>query len=466
LDLQRMVQKRPVRVERRLAAIVAADVAGYSRLMGLDEVGTFIGLTERRAILDKLIRDHGGRIANTAGDSVLAEFGSAVDAVECAVEAQAALAEANSNLAPDHSISFRIGVHIGDVMVRAGDLSGDGVNIAARLESIATPGGISISEDTYRQVRDKVDAEFIDCGEQTLKNLGRPLRIFAIELTTALNRNAAGVTNENQKGAAPHRDTVNFLPLELTSFVGRQKEIADIKSFITTTRLLTLSGPGGAGKTRLATRAVSELLNDFPDGIFFVELAALSDPQLVPQAVASAIGITEQQGRPLIEKLISDLSSKRIFIVIDNCEHLVAACADFAEKLLRGSSMLRLIATSREILGIQGEVNYRVPPLSMPAITAIVSPKSLLDYEATRLFVERATSSQPEFKLTEHSAQPIADVCAHLDGLPLAIELAAARVDVLSVEQIRSRLSDRFHLLGRRNRAHAGRHQTLQAVID
>jgi len=175
----------PTKVSRRLVAVFAADVEGYSRLMGADEVGTLKGLTERRAILDRLIGEHGGRIANTAGDSVLAEFGSAVDAVQCAVDAQTALAEANSSLPPNLRVQFRIGIHIGDVVVRGGDLFGDGVNLAARLESIAEPGGICISSSAYEQVHGKVNAEFADLGEHTLKNISRPIRAYAVGLANA-----------------------------------------------------------------------------------------------------------------------------------------------------------------------------------------------------------------------------------------------------------------------------------------
>src|SRR5262249_33224497 len=174
----------PMGVSRRLVAVFAADVEGYGRLMGADEVGTLTGLTERRAILDKLIADHRGRIANTAGDSVLAEFGSTVDAVQCAVEAQTALAEANTGLAADRRIQFRMGIHIGDVVVRGGDLFGDGVNLAARLEALAEPGGICLSSSAYEQVRDKVPVDFTDLGEHALKNIARPIRAYAVSVNT------------------------------------------------------------------------------------------------------------------------------------------------------------------------------------------------------------------------------------------------------------------------------------------
>src|SRR6201987_1152351 len=170
----------PIAVSRRLVAVFAADVEGYSRLMGADEVGTLKGLTERRAIVDKLIGEHRGRTANTAGDSVLAEFGSAVDAVQCAVEAQTALAEANSGLSPDRRISFRIGIHIGDVMVRAGDLFGDGVNIAARLQTVAKPGGVCISGATYDQVHKVLPITFADLGAQQVKNIQEPIRAYQV----------------------------------------------------------------------------------------------------------------------------------------------------------------------------------------------------------------------------------------------------------------------------------------------
>src|SRR5215831_1705218 len=170
----------PIAVSRRLVAVFAADVEGYSRLMGVDEVGTLKGLTERRAILDRIIGEHRGRIANTAGDSVLAEFGSAVDAVECAVDAQTALANANSGIASDRHISFRIGIHIGDVMVRGGDLFGDGVNIAARLQSIAKPGGVCISGGTFDQVRKVLPMTFVDIGAQQVKNIQEPIRVYQV----------------------------------------------------------------------------------------------------------------------------------------------------------------------------------------------------------------------------------------------------------------------------------------------
>src|SRR4249919_1718485 len=220
----------PMAVSRKLVAVFAADVEGYSRLMGTDEVGTLKGLTERRAILDKLIGGHRGRIANTAGDSVLAEFGSAVDAVQCAVEAQAALAEANSHLSPDKRISFRIGIHIGDVMVRAGDLFGDGVNIAARLQTLARAGGLCVSGVTYDQVRKILPLEFTDLGAQTVKNIEEPIRAYAVTVQgEAASSAATGASSpDNRKPLAlPDKPSIAVLPFQNLSDDPDQEFFAD-----------------------------------------------------------------------------------------------------------------------------------------------------------------------------------------------------------------------------------------------
>ena len=205
----------PLAVSRKLVAVFAADVEGYSRLMGADEVGTLKGLTERRAILDRIIGEHRGRIANTAGDSVLAEFGSAVDAVQCAVEAQAALAEANTGVAPDRRISFRIGIHIGDVMVRAGDLFGDGVNIAARLQAIAKPGRVCISGTTYDQVRKVLPMTFVDLGVQKVKNIEEPIRAYQARTPSDTRETAAArVTEAQSPPPLPDKPSIAVLPFQ------------------------------------------------------------------------------------------------------------------------------------------------------------------------------------------------------------------------------------------------------------
>ena len=263
----------------------------------------------------------------------------------------------------------------------------------------------------------------------------------------------------------PERPTHN-LPLELSSFVGREKELAEVKRLLENNRLLTLTGSGGCGKTRLALAAAGELVEGFADGVWLVELASLADASLVPQAVASTLGVREQTGRSPTESLSDYLGSKRVLLVLDNCEHLVEACAELAEALLHSCPELRILATSREALGITGEVAWLVPSLSLPDLRRLPAVESLYQYESARLFVERTTAVNPTFALTEQNASAVAQVCYRLDGIPLAIELAAARTKVLTVEQIAVRLDDSFGLLSAGSRTAMPRQRTLHATMD
>ncbi len=255
------------------------------------------------------------------------------------------------------------------------------------------------------------------------------------------------------------------LPSQLSSFVGRAKELNEIAKLIGKSRLVTLTGAGGIGKTRLSLEAARKIASDFPDGVWCIELAPLSDATFVPQAVVNTLGLIEQSGRSPVSILTDFLRAKRAFLVLDNCEHLIQACAQLAETLLQNCPDLRILATSREALEIAGETLYLVPPLTLPD-RAHVALESLSDYEAVQLFVERARSTLAGFMLTQDNAPAIAQICHHLDGIPLAIELAAARVKLLSVDEIAARLGDRFQLLTSGARTALLRHQTLRALID
>src|SRR5919202_492349 len=258
------------------------------------------------------------------------------------------------------------------------------------------------------------------------------------------------------------------LPLELTSFIGREREIAEVKRLLLLEgkdRLLTLTGPGGCGKTRLALKVAFEVVQEFEDGVWLVELSSLSDPDLVPQAVAFALGVREAPERSLTEVLTEHLKSKKMLLVLDNCEHVIDACAALADALLRACPELRILATSREALSIAGEATWLVPPLSLPDPEHPPPVEDLAGYEAVRLFLERAAAVSSRFELTERNAPAVAQVCRRVDGMPLAIELAAARARVLSVEQIASRLEDSFRLLATDSRTALPRQRTLRATI-
>jgi non-specific serine/threonine protein kinase len=260
------------------------------------------------------------------------------------------------------------------------------------------------------------------------------------------------------------------LSAELTSFVGRETELADVTRLLRAHRLVTLTGTGGCGKTRLALRVASPLVDELTDGVWHVELAPLADPNLVALTVATVLGVQEQPDQPLLATLVETLQAKRLLLILDNCEHLIDICAQLAQTLLRGCPTLRILATSREALGVGGEVAWRVPSLPVPPQRSpsaeVIDVAALARYDGIRLFVERARLVDPGFALTEQNAPIVAQICWRLDGIPLAIELASARVKALSIERIAARLDDQFRLLTGGSRTALPRQQTLRATID
>jgi predicted ATPase/DNA-binding CsgD family transcriptional regulator len=262
------------------------------------------------------------------------------------------------------------------------------------------------------------------------------------------------------------RRTHHNLPVDLTRFVGREAELAEVKRLLSSTRLLTLAGSGGVGKTRLALKVAGDVVDQYRDGVWLVELAPLADTALVPKAVALALGVPEQTGRPLHPSLVDALRARQLLLVLDNCEHLVQACVELAEPLLRACPSLRILATSRQSLRVPGEITWRVPPMAVPSSVTEPTRESLDRYDATWLFVERAVAAFPGLVITQPAAATITRICSRLDGIPLAIELAAARLTVLSLAQIDQRLNDRFRLLTEGYRTELPRQQTLRAAVD
>jgi predicted ATPase/DNA-binding CsgD family transcriptional regulator len=270
---------------------------------------------------------------------------------------------------------------------------------------------------------------------------------------------------ETKTGPVFHPHT---LPAALTPFVGRQAELAQVRQMLADPvyRLLTLTGAGGVGKTRLALQAADELQSNYPQGAWLVELASLSDPELVPQTLAAAFDLRPERDRPILNGLVDYLRNRNLLLVLDNCEHLVAACASLAHSLLLGCPALHILATSREALGIEAERTYLVPSLSFPAPGEKISPQELMKYAAVDLFSRRAKVAQPDFELDEANAAAVTGICRHLDGIPLALELAAARLRAMEMEQIASQLEDRFRLLSGGDRTAPPRLQTMHASID
>ena len=415
-------------------------------------------LARHNAILTQAIQAHEGYVYEIAGDSFCAVFSSAIDAVHAALDAQQHLQNEVWSPAP---IKVRMGIHTGTVKVndKNGYTGYATLALAQRVMSAGHGGQVLLSGATRELVRDSLPehAELVDLGERRLKDLLRPEHLYQL--------NALGLPS---KFPPPNTLDVfpNNLPAHLTTFIGREKEIAEVKQELLEHRLVTLTGAGGTGKTRLSLQVAAELLDHFPHGIWFVELAALTDPELIPRAILSTIGISEQAGSRSIELLKEYLHEKNSLIILDNCEHLIEASARVTESLLNAAPDLKILASSREALGVKGELAYPVPSLSLPDLRNLPIAEQLSQYEAVRLFIDRAALLSPHFVVDRDNAPFIAQICHRLDGIPLAIELAAARVKVLTVEQISSRLDNRFRLLTGGARTALPRQQTLRALID
>ncbi len=446
------------------------DIEGSTKLWDRYPEGMRRALACHDKLLQQAIEQHHGHVFKTVGDAFCAAFPTAPDALAAALEAHLALQQ------PDWgevgSIRVRMGLHTGEAEERDNDYFGPTLNRVARLQGVGHGQQTLLSQATYELVRDSLppDVTLQDMGQHRLKDLLAPEHVWQIfhpALPTEF----------------PSLKSLDYLPTNLprqmTSFIGRQREMEEIKRLLTTTPLLTLLGIGGVGKTRLSVQVGADLVDHYKDGVWLVELAALTEPELVPQAIASVLSIREEANRPLLQTLTDALRDKQILLLLDNCEHLINACARVADTLLKSCSHLTILATSRERLGISGEHAWRIPSLLAPTPedTLLVDQETigqeatdpilrLMEYDAPRLFVERARQQRQDFTLYSGNVAAIAHLCRQLDGIPLAIELAAARTRSLSVEEIDSKLDNRFRLLTGGSRAALPRQQTLRALID
>jgi len=405
-------------------------------------------LLRHREILNQAFAANHGFIFQVVGDSFSVAFHTATDALHAASQAQQSLHTEPWMTSP---IKVRMGIHTGAAQL-ANDPTIEGpysgyttLALTQRIMSAAHGGQILLSQTVYELTRDEMTEEhqFIDMGEHRLKSMLRPEHLYQL--------NAPGLPSTFPPLKTLESSAHN-LPLQLTSFIGREKEIAEIKNLLHSARLVTLTGSGGTGKTRLSQEIGAQELIDFPHGVWIVELAPLTEPVQVIPALAQVFGLQELPFNPLKNLVTDYLRDKKILLIFDNCEHLIEACARLVDELLHQCAGLKILSSSREALGIAGEVSYHVP--------------SLADSESTQLFVDRARAANSNFRLTETNASSIAQICSRLDGIPLAIELGAARVKLLSPEQIAARLDDRFRLLVGGSRTALPRQQTLRALID
>lgn len=431
------------------------DVQGSTQLWEENPAGMSEALARHDSLLSRSVSENGGVILKSRGegDSVFAVFTHPRDALRAALQAQIAVQSWREPVV----LRVRMAIHTGEADIRDGDYYGPVVNRSARLRAIAHGDQTILSEAVRVLLGEDIgEGVFIrDLGWHRLKDLGEPEHVFQL-------------CHPDLPVDFPPLQSLdlfpNNLPVPRTSFVGRESDIARLRKLLGTVSLVTLTGAGGAGKSRLAQQLAAETLEMFRSGAWLVELAALNEPELVPQAVASALAVRLLPGKPVIESLTEFLADKNLLLILDNCEHLIEACAQVADRLLSSSSDLKVLATSREPLHIEGEVVWRVSSLSIPDLD-VESLDGLVRFESVRLLIDRLSLSRPGFQPGATDVVPLTSISRRLDGIPLALELAAARARSLPLTEIAAGLDDRFRFLAGGLRTSVPRHQTLRAAV-
>lgn len=433
------------------------DIEGSTRLWEHQPEAMQQAVARHDQILRQAITDNGGRVFRTVGDAFCAVFPAAPLALQAAVLAQRGLAQEEWEL--EGPIRARMALHTGKASEQNGDFVGASLNHIGRLIAACHGGQTVLTLGTVELVRDHLPQEvrLTDLGMHRFRDLIHPEHIFQADI----DDQPAGFPPLKSLEVHP-----NNFPSLLTNFIGREREMETIRQLVEGARLLTLTGPGGTGKTRLSLEVANQIVENFPDGAWLVELAPLSNPGMLSQTVAVVLNVREQPGRSMQDALIEALRSKRLLLVLDNCEHLIDTCAHLVAELLSACPQIKIITSSREMLGIPGEMVHRVPSLSLPDLSDQAAFEQIARSEAVRLFVDRAAALRSGFELTPQNAGAIRQICTRLDGIPLAIELAAARIGVLNPEQVAARLDDRFRLLTGGSRTALPRQQTLEALFD
>jgi predicted ATPase/class 3 adenylate cyclase len=431
------------------------DVEGSTRLWEEHPHGMHAALARHDELVRDAVESHGGFIVKSTGDGFHAAFSTAHDAVDAAIEAQRSLgAESWGASGP---LRVRMGVHTGEVRLRDRDYYGTAVNRAARLMAVAHGGQLLVSDATERVLGDAAAQSFelVGLGEHRLRDLAQGSRVFQV------------VAPELDGEFPPLQSLEAFpgnLPLQLTSFVGREDELVVLAKMLGASRLVTLTGMGGVGKTRLALQIAAEVIGEFRDGAWLCELAPVTDPDAVWETLATCLRVQPLPGRAVDESVLNYLATKQLLLVLDNCEHVLDAVARLVDAIQRRCARVSVLATSREGLAVAGEQLFAVPPLGVPAEDA--DGDDPREAEAVCLFWDRASAAKSDFALTDRNVGAVGLLCRRLDGIPLAIELAAARVRSLSPDDLVSRLDQRFKLLTHGGRAALERHRTLRNTID
>ena len=432
------------------------DIEGSTRLVQAleDRYGEL--LADHCRIMRDAIASAGGIELGTEGDSFFAVFPSAAGGLEATVAAQRALAEHHW---PDGvEVRVRMGLHTGEGKLGGENYLGLDVHRAARIAAAGHGGQILLSDTTSSLAAGGLPAgtSLRELGAHRLKDLANPERLFQLVVPDLPGDFPAPRTLDAR---------ANNLPVQLTSFIGREAEIAAVGALLDRARLVTLTGPGGTGKTRLGLQVAAERLTRYSDGVFVVELAPISDPDLVASAIASALSIREAANRPLLDTIHEWLRDRELLLVLDNFEQILDA-APLVTGLLSGAPRLHVLVTSRAVLHVHGEQEHPVPPLRIPDAANLPSVESLSQFEGVALFIERAMAVRPDFTITPEAAPAIAEIVARLDGLPLAIELAAAKAKLLGPEAILGRLGSRLAFLSGGARDLPARQQTLRQAIE
>jgi predicted ATPase/class 3 adenylate cyclase len=428
----------------------------FSDIEGSTKLIQQLGERYPDVLLRAALATHGGHELRTEGDSFFIVFGSALAACSGAAAAQTALAQ--HSWPEGGRVRVRIGLHTGEATLAGNEYLGLDVHRAARVAGAANGGQVLISETTRSLVDHALPAGLglKDLGMHRLKDLARPEHLFQLVIDGLPADFPALRTLEA---------TPNNLPTQMTSFIGRDDQVREAKLLLARARLLTLTGPGGTGKTRLSLQLAAEVMDQFPDGVYFVPLAAVHDPELVPSAIAQALSIQSLGTRHPIDALVDYLRDKRTLLVLDNFEQLLKA-GPIATELLEASPGLRVLVSSRASLRVYGEQEFPVPPMALPDLKALPNLAALSQFEAVRLFIERAVAAKPDFTASNENAPAIAGICERVDGLPLAIELAAARIKLFSPQALLSRLDKSLSALGSGARDLPGRQQTLRNAIQ